>query len=250
MKRKFNVLLILYVLALVFVMSCEKESNSNPTGPSGDTEDPTITITSPETGSTLYELETVTVSATDNIGVAGILIYIDTLLVVTQTYETPLEEQTDSFEIDIASLELEAGEYQLKAYVTDAAANISGVYILVNIEGGTPFISKFVNTTYTEVKINVDGFSERTIASGDSSSFTFSNNPGSYSYSMLTRGETSTGALVGLELSATITHNVNTLDSKRTNLIVSSDYFYALIENGEEYYFNKVIANPGKKKQG
>ncbi len=246
MKRKFNVLLILSVLAMFFVMSCEKESNSSPTGPSGDTEDPTITITAPDAGSTLYELTTISVTATDNEGVAGILVYIDTLLVAIQSYETPLEEQSESFEVDITSLNLEAGEYQLRAYATDEAANIYGVYILVNIESsGTAFISKFVNTTYTEMSITVGGFSERTIAPGDSSSFSFSSNPGSYSYTASTSGETNSGSQVGNLLNWNFTHNVSGLESKRTNLVVSSDFFFASLENGDDNYFDRVIANPG-----
>lgn len=244
MKRKFNVLLILSVLAIIFVMSCEKESNSNPTGPSGDTEDPTITITAPDAGSTLYELTTISISATDNEGVAGVLIYIDTTLVGAQAYETPLEEQSESFEVDITSLNLEAGEHQLKAFAVDEAGNTYGVYILVNIESASPFEAKFVNTTHTEVSVVVDNHILR-IVSGDSLSYIFSSNPGMLTYSASTSGETFSGQQIGERLTWDYSHSVTGLSIRRTNLIVNADFFFAYIENGDEIFFDRVIVNPG-----
>ncbi len=240
MKKIIRIILSFSFLAMIFVTSCEKESNSNPSS-SNDTEPPTITITSPASGASLSGIQTVSVSSTDNEGVSLITILVDTVVVGVQVFSSPQQNQSYSFDIDFS--QLENGEHLLYALASDEADNYAGVYIPISI--GDEFVSKFVNTTFTDITINVDGFSQQVISSGDSLNFNFSGNPGSYSYTAFTKGETNSGSQVGLELNWSFTHNVNGLDSKRTNLVVSDDYFYALIQNETEYAFNRFVVNYG-----
>ncbi|MBN1184552.1 MAG: PKD domain-containing protein [Bacteroidales bacterium] len=93
-----------------------------------------------------------------------------------------------------------------------------------------PFISTFYNNTYTPITITINSVTQ-TIPVEGSVSFSFNSNPGSYTYTAYTYGETSSGTRVGEYVSWENTHNVSSLTSKETYLSIDNTMSYIYVQN-------------------
>ncbi|UZN23580.1 S8 family serine peptidase [bacterium 3DAC] len=80
-----------------------------------DTQAPSVSITSPEDGSTLSGNVTVTVSASDNVGVSKVELYVNDDLYATDT--------TSPYEFVIDTSKYDDGEYTITAKAYDSAGN-------------------------------------------------------------------------------------------------------------------------------
>jgi C1A family cysteine protease len=102
--------------------------------PPPDTIPPTVSIASPATGATVSGTTTVSVSASDNIGVTSVSLYLDGALIATDT--------TSPFTFSWNTLAASNGSHTLQAVAADAAANnttSAAVNVIVsNVPDTTP----------------------------------------------------------------------------------------------------------------
>src|SRR5262245_4562374 len=106
--------------------------------PSSDTTPPTVAITSPTTGATVSGTITVTATASDNVGVVGVRVLVDS---------GPLgaEVTTPPYSVSWNTLSATDGSHTLSAVARDAAGNLTTSAISVSVSnggsGGGPSVS-------------------------------------------------------------------------------------------------------------
>ena len=93
-----------------------------------------------------------------------------------------------------------------------------------------PFYSYFNNQTSTPIEITISK-QTKTIPVDGSVTFVFESNPGSYSYSASTQGETPTGNPFGDEIEWNYTHTVRGMDFKLTDLVVGPTHIFFSMTN-------------------
>ena len=119
--------------------------------PEPDITDPLVSIASPEEGSTVSSSITVSVSATDNVGVETVELYIDGTLFGTST--------TDPHNFYWHTNDLQDGYYELSAIAYDASGNIG------YSNSVTVYVSNSQDTTTPEVAITSPA-GESTVSGG------------------------------------------------------------------------------------
>src|SRR5574341_841332 len=129
------------------VVNCGQGSQTT-TSPPTDTSPPSVTITSPSNGSTVYGTTTISATATDNAGVMKIELYLDGTLIGSQasnTYNTSVDTKA-----------LQNGLHNISAKAFDAAGNIgsSSTSMTVNnvaLNNSLPTVSIISPPSYSTV---------------------------------------------------------------------------------------------------
>ena len=104
----------------------------------------------------------------------------------------------------------------------------------------------FRNNLYTDIAITLVGEGSDVIAPGDSVIFTLSENPGTFSYTAETSGETAGGTQIGLLITWNYSNiDVSTLEFKRINLILTSAYFFMRMQNTGAHTLSPIYVNYG-----
>jgi glucose/arabinose dehydrogenase len=97
-----------------------------------DTTPPTVSITSPGNGATVAGTVTLTVTASDNVGVAGVQYYLDNVALGT-------EQTTNPYSMPWNTTTAPDGSHTLKAVARDAAGNTGqSAVITVQVSNGVP----------------------------------------------------------------------------------------------------------------
>jgi hypothetical protein len=105
----------------------------------------------------------------------------------------------------------------------------------------------FKNNTYTDVSINFDGTS-KTVSPNNT--VTFSGSAGSSaSGEATTSGKTSSGTIIGSELTWNLDLTYPSSGSHSLDLNVGSDYFFLYVTNGSSKNVSKVYVNYGLQSQ-
>src|SRR5207302_1065780 len=103
-----------------------------PTTAALDTTPPTISLTSPLNGATVSGTITLTVTATDNVGVAGVQYYLDNVALGT-------EQTTSPYSMSWNTTTSADGAHVLKAVARDAAGNTGqSAVVTVQVSNGAP----------------------------------------------------------------------------------------------------------------
>ncbi|MBN2236227.1 MAG: hypothetical protein JW729_01630 [Bacteroidales bacterium] len=150
-----------------------------------------------------------------------------------------------------------------KVYVNVDRTNLaSGVYsaeIAITSNGGDAILNVDLNVevysvtvfnpVYTPIEITATGFDPKVIEVGDRVSFVYDNNPGSFNYTASTKGQTTNGTQLGVEILWAENIDVSNLESPTFNLNVSADYFFMAVKNTGNYYLNMWSVNYGNSYQ-
>ena len=108
------------------------------------------------------------------------------------------------------------------------------------------FIITFKNSLYTDITVTLTGKGTDVVSPGDSITFTLNDNPGTFSYTAETSGETSTGGQIGLLITWDYSDiDVSALESKTITLILSSSYFFMKMQNTGTVDLNPIYVNYG-----
>ena len=89
----------------------------------------------------------------------------------------------------------------------------------------TPFLAKFENMLYTDIRVEVDGYGSAVIAPGESVTFEIARDDRSYHYEAETHGKSLSGEQIGLVVEWSRTRNISG-DSYTTYLITNEDLFF------------------------
>ncbi|RKZ28052.1 hypothetical protein DRQ36_10955 [bacterium] len=127
MERLAIVSMIICFLGSMLFIGCGKDDDDNGTGPSSDTEAPTVTITSPASGYTTSGSVIISVEATDNEEVSKVELLVDGSVKSTDT-TSPY-----SFNIDFSSYSEGAHSVVAKAYDSSDNTAVSDA-IIINYE--------------------------------------------------------------------------------------------------------------------
>lgn len=142
-------------------------TNNGITGPAADTTAPTVAISSPGNGATVSGSVPVSITASDNVGVARVDLYVNNQLVGSDT--------TSPYSVTWDSTATANGSYTLQAKAYDAAGNVgtSGSVtinvsnsVVVDTTAPTVVITSPVNGTKVQSK---GSLSIKTVASDDTS---------------------------------------------------------------------------------
>jgi len=151
----FSIMTCLFIC--IFFIGCGKDDDNNGTGPSSDTESPSVTITYPATGFTTSGSVNITVEATDNEDVSKVELLIDGVLKSTDT-SSPY-----SFTIDFSTYSEGPHSVVAKAYdSSDNTAVSSPVSVTYESDIDTEAPSVTITypasgfTTYGSVNITVE----------------------------------------------------------------------------------------------
>ncbi|MDP8226932.1 MAG: Ig-like domain-containing protein [Candidatus Celaenobacter polaris] len=154
-KRMKFVILLFFISIIIFVLSCEKTTKP-------DTTPPTITITNPQNGDTVFEMVNIACMSTDNEGVKKVELWIDGVFtgISDNTEPYSLIWNTTVYE-DSTSYTIVVRAYDINDNITDSEpiiliVNNSGSYpqpiniISISFEGGDFLISwdKSIDTDF------------------------------------------------------------------------------------------------------
>ena len=206
---------LMMVLALLFVgVGCSADTVSGGMegeGEVNDTTPPSISIVNPVANAELKGEFTLQASVTDDGTIAKVDYYADGELIGTSaaapwTFVWNTVTPGD-------------GPVTLQAKAFDAANN-QGVSTTVPVKIKNGLALRFTNTTSTSVTIAPSGQSQRVVAAGKSTTFTYDTNPGSVSYKANTKGQ------YGLSLfwDARVTTGGNV--SETVSISVGSGFFF------------------------
>ena len=141
MKR---LLLVLLPIGL-FVFSCEEEVEE-------DTTPPTVTITSPQTNSTVYEIVTITCTSSDNEGVDRVELWVNGV-------STDISDNSEPYSLDWNTTTFEDGDYTIivRSYDTNENTTDSDPIVLtVDNTQSTPNGGNITSVTYTLTDMTVE----------------------------------------------------------------------------------------------
>lgn len=100
---------------------------NNAIASSTDTVAPTVSVTSPITGTTIYATTTVSMNAADNVGVAGVSFLLDGAMVMTEDIVSP-------YSFDWNTVNATNGNHTIAGQARDAAGNIAtSSAVLINV---------------------------------------------------------------------------------------------------------------------
>ncbi len=218
--KKFS-LVFLKLIILFSIILCIGCDNKN-TIKSGDSIAPEVSITSPVDGDLVSGDVAINISASDNIGVVKIVIYIDG--------EESITDDTSPWEYTWSTDSYTGGTIHtilVKAY--DAANNFGQVSVTVTI--ASPFTMTFNNAVFTNLEITVSGQGNHTIEPDGSLELTYSSNPGSITYSAETSGKTTSDTQIGELISWGTSYDVSGLEELTRTLVTSSGKFFIYIIN-------------------
>ncbi|MFA6440626.1 MAG: Ig-like domain-containing protein, partial [Bacteriovoracaceae bacterium] len=203
-------------------------------GSNSDNIDPVISITAPLNNATVTGDVSIMVSASDNIGIEKVEFYINNVNEGIDYY-SPYMYQWDA-------TGKSNGIYYLKAIAYDAAGNTASAIISVIVTN--QYVFTFTNQVHTPVDVTVNG-STKTMAAGSSVSFTFTTNPGSFTYAAQTSGKTNTGQIIGEVLYWG--GEITTSNYSSVRLYYSSNYFFLRINNtaGSTSFNGPLVVNAG-----
>ena len=191
MKKLFMASIML-LAAILIINGCGKDDDDNGTGPSGDTEAPTVSITNPADGHTTSGTVTIEVEASDNEGVSKVELLID------GTVESTDNNHPYSFTVDFSSYSEGSHNVVAKAYDnSDNTTNSDAITINYSTDTESPSVTitspasghttsgsvtitveASDNEEVTEVELLIDG----TVESTDSSApYSFNIDFSSYS---------------------------------------------------------------------
>jgi hypothetical protein len=108
-------------------------------GPTPDTTPPTVGITSPSSGAAIFGTAAVQVSATDNVGVASVSLYVDGVLFATTT--------ASPYVFAWNTTSLANATHTLSAQASDAAGNMGSATISVNVSNVSDLLPPSVAIT-------------------------------------------------------------------------------------------------------
>jgi len=131
--------------------------------PGPDTTPPTVAITAPESGATVSGTTTVTASASDDVGVAGVGFFVDGVAI-------GVEDTTAPYEVPWDTTTVTDGSYTLTALARDAAGNTAtsaGVTVTVANAPGPDATPPTVAITAPESGATVSGTTTMTASASD-----------------------------------------------------------------------------------
>jgi uncharacterized protein YjbI with pentapeptide repeats len=141
MKKLYPLLCVLFLI----YWGCEEEQDV-------DTTPPTVSISSPVSGQTVYEIVTITVTTQDNEGIGKVEFFIDDSLVLTDT-ESPYEYEWNTTQYEDNS------EHIVKVISYDNSDNSTTsqpiVYVIDN-STSTPNGGNITSVTYTLTEMTVE----------------------------------------------------------------------------------------------
>lgn len=136
------------------------------------------------------------------------------------------------------------------SYAAQVTIQSNGGNAVINVDMDVDvYTVTFFNPVYTPITINVDGFNATTIDVGDRVNFSFTANPSSVHYTASTKGETTDGYQLGIEILWEETIDVSGYDSPTFNLNVNSDYFFMAVKNIGTYNLDTWSINNGTEYQ-
>lgn len=239
MKALFNGLGYSIIAAAFFSLSCNNDDDIS-TAPTKDTIPPTIQITSPENGTVVSGTIDIVVTVFDNKGVTKVEMY------KNGTYAS--SDETSPFGFTWNTDAAEPGTHVLQAMAYDAAGNV-GSSNLVSVTIAEPLDVIFHNTVFTDISVTI-GSVTKTIFVDDSVTFSFAQNPGTFSYTATTSGKTTGGTVVGKVINWAGTNiDVAGLTEKRINLVVSSLSFFIYLTNNGLHTLTPFYVNYGLSSQ-
>ena len=232
MLRGFYTFSAVLATAAIFALSGCK--TSPPSAPR-DTA-PTVSITSHGSGDVVRGTVTVLVDASDDKGVTKVELYANNELVATD-YNSPWQLAWDTEQWTDGSCTLVATAYDAANHSTDSDPVTVSIY--------NAFPVTLINSTFTTMTITVSGI-QRSVLSGDSTVYTFTANPGTFTYTATTSGKTTSGTQIGVALQwggtpIDVSNEVN----HRIRLVVSSNYFFMFLNNTGKTTLGPVYVNYG-----
>jgi chitodextrinase len=201
----------------------------------GDTTAPTVSVTAPAGGATVSGSTTVTASASDNVGVAGVQFKLDGANLGSEVTASPYTIAWDTATASNAA-------HTLTAVARDAAGNTttsSTVSVTVNNVGGTLLVG--TQTIQTGLDSNssgeAEGFKFVASSTGTAGTFKFYVDSGSAATSLKVGVYTNNGVHPGTLLTSGSTTPVsggwNTISlSPGANLVSGTTYWLAFLGNG------------------
>jgi len=137
---------LLYPLLLFVFITCEEGQEEEK-----DTTPPTVTITYPQTGSTVNEIITITCMSSDNEGVEKVELWVDGVT-------TGLTDNTEPYSIDWNTTTLEDGNFTIIVRSYDTSENTTDsepVLVTVDNSLSVPQKSNVTSVTYTIIEMTV-----------------------------------------------------------------------------------------------
>ena len=108
----------------------------------------------------------------------------------------------------------------------------------------TPFLAKFENMLYTDIRVEVDGYGSAVIAPGESVTFEIARDDRSYHYEAETHGKSLSGEQIGLVVESSRTRNISG-DSYTTHRITNEDLVFLKMRNTGHHGLQPLCVNYG-----
>lgn len=108
----------------------------------------------------------------------------------------------------------------------------------------TPFLAKFENMLYTDIRVEVDGYGSAVIAPGERITFEIARDDQSYHYEAETHGRSSSNEQIGLVVEWSRTCDISG-NSYTTYLITAEDLFFLKMRNTGHHDLHPLYVNHG-----
>ena len=108
----------------------------------------------------------------------------------------------------------------------------------------TPFLAKFQNMLYTDIRVEVEGYGSAVIEPGEIATFSIERDDQSYHYEAETYGRSASGDQIGLVVEWSRTRNISG-NSYTTYLITDEDLFFLKMRNTGNHSLHPLYVNFG-----
>jgi hypothetical protein len=193
-----------------------KDTGGTTPPPSGDTTAPTISFTAPANNASVSGTITITLSASDNVAVTKVDIYVDNSTIIKNDTNA-----SDGWQSAWNSRNVSDGAHTLKAVATDAAGNSTTVTRAITVANNTPPPAPVINSL-TASPATVTVGSTSTLSWSTSNTASCSVTPGGPQDTTFTSWQTLTQTSTGTKTyTLTCKNSANATTTRTVNLTVN-----------------------------